>query len=138
MMPFVPTVETFLSLALCGSIRDGIVPWATLADYLLYHLNLHNPELYAEAYSAQPTNDVNQFLISVAIHSGRLKKGGVPDEASASAEAVWAFRKGRFGAWPIDSVSEEGFNSRVKEEVLARRKELRWSVPKDTKKRGAH
>src|SRR5277367_2160336 len=127
MMPFIPTPETFLSLALCGSIRDTIVPPPILADYLLYHLNLLSPSLYTDLYSIPPTNDLNTFLLGIARKSGRLLSGGYIDEMGASQAVISRFRRGGLGAWPIDKVTPEAFDKRIKEEVLARQREGRGS-----------
>ena len=34
--PYVPDGESMLKLALCGCVKEGLVPPLTLADYLLY------------------------------------------------------------------------------------------------------
>jgi ribosome biogenesis GTPase A len=39
-VPYVPDVESMLKLALCGSVKDMVIPPTSIADYLLYHLNL--------------------------------------------------------------------------------------------------
>jgi ribosome biogenesis GTPase A len=53
-----------------------------LAEYLLFHLNLHSPTLYSEY--APVTNDIIEVLTEIAKKTGRLGKGGVVDtEATA-------------------------------------------------------
>jgi hypothetical protein len=42
-VPYVPDVESMLKLALCGSVKDTVIPPTSIADYLLYHLNLVDP-----------------------------------------------------------------------------------------------
>ena len=128
-MPFVPTPQTFLSLALCGSIRDNIVPPPILADYLLYRLNLHNPSLYIEPYAMQaPTNDVFEFLAAIARKTGKLLKGGYVDEGAAAMDAVTRFRRGELGEWSVDRVTPDAFDLRIREEVRARQREYRGSL----------
>ena len=126
-MPFIPTPETFLSLALCGSIRDKIVPPQILADYLLYHLNLISPDLYTTAYTCEPTNDPLEFLSAVAQKTGKLLPGGYIDDRAAAMEAISRFRRGGLGTWPVDRVTPDAFDKRIKEEVLARRRESKGS-----------
>jgi hypothetical protein len=133
MMPFIPTPETFLSLALCGSIRDKIVPPPILADYLLYHLNLKNPELYTSLYNIPPTNNVSEFLTGVARKSGRLVPGGYVDEMAAAIEVISRFRRAGFGTWPVDRVTPDAFDIRIKEELLARQRETRGTGGKVVK-----
>lgn len=45
-MPYVPSGLAMLKLALCGCVKDGLVPPVTVADYLLYELNLRDPGAY--------------------------------------------------------------------------------------------
>jgi hypothetical protein len=125
MMPFIPNQETFLALALCGSIRDKIVPPQMLADYLLYHLNLLGPELYTSVYDIPPTNDLIQFLAGVATKTGKLLPGGYIDERAAAMEAISRFRRAGLGEWSVDRVTPDAFDKRIKEELLARQRESR-------------
>ena len=125
MMPFIPTPQTFLALALCGSIRDKIVPPPIIADFLLYHLNLIDPKLYTSVYDVPPTNNVFEFLEGVARKTGRLLRGGYVDERAAATEAISRFRRGGFGQWPVDAITPDAFDKRIKEELLARRRENR-------------
>ena len=45
-MPYVPTASAMLKLALCGTVKEGLIPAVTLADYLLYRVNLVDPRCY--------------------------------------------------------------------------------------------
>ncbi|KAF1808228.1 P-loop containing nucleoside triphosphate hydrolase protein [Eremomyces bilateralis CBS 781.70] len=105
-IPYVPDATAMLKLALCGCVKDGIVPSETLADYLLYQLNLRDPSLYAE-YSP-PTNDVAVLLEGVARRTGRLVKGGQADMEGAAGWLVQRWRNGVVGRFVLDDVSEEG------------------------------
>jgi hypothetical protein len=125
MMPFIPTPETFLSLALCGSIRDKIVPPPILADFLLFHMNLMDPELYTSVYDIPPTNNVIEFLAGVARKTGKLLPGGYVDEKAAAMDAISRFRKAGLGHWTIDKVTPDAFDRRIKEELVARQRESR-------------
>lgn len=126
-MPFIPTPETFLSLALCGSIRDSIVPPPILADFLLYHLNRIDPRLYTSIYDIPPTNDVFEFLAAVSRKTGKLLRGGYVDESGAAMEAISRFRRGALGQWTVDRVTSDAFDRRIKEEVMARLRESKGS-----------
>lgn len=113
-VPYVPDAESMLKLALCGNVKDTIVPPTTIADYLLFHLNLQDPKLY-EQYS-QATNDIFQVLEGLARKQGRLKKGGVPDFESSALQFVQKWRGGGMGRFVLDEVSDEALNQR--KEVL--------------------
>lgn len=126
-MPFIPNQETFLALALCGSIRDKIVPPQILADYLLYHLNLHDPGLYTSVYDLPPTNNPAEFLAAVARKTGKLLPGGFVDERAAAMEAISRFRRAGLGQWSVDRITPDAFDRRIKEELLARQREGRGS-----------
>lgn len=103
-MPYVPDSEAMLKLALCGSVKDTVVPPFNLADYLLFHINLHDPTVYKE-YS-QPTNDAMQLLDAMARKTGRLMKGGEPDLESIALWMIQKWRNGHLGAFTLDEVSE--------------------------------
>ncbi len=102
-VPFVPNAESMLKLALCGSVKDTIIPPTTLADYLLYHLNLYNPDVYSEYI--RPTNDVMDFLAAVAQKTGRLKKGGMPDVEASALWMIQRWRNGHLGRFVLDEVT---------------------------------
>jgi len=123
MLPFVPSAETFLSLTLCGMTSDRVVPPQILGDYLLYHLNLVSPKLYTEAYNCGPTNDPMDFLTKVAIRTGKLMPGGYVDFRAAAMEAVYRFRRGALGTWPVDRITPDAFEKRINEEVQVRLRE---------------
>ena len=107
--PYVPDAEAMLKLALCGNVKDNIVPAFNLADYLLFHINLHDPTAYHE-YSS-PTNDVMELLEAIARKTGRLQKGGTPDLESTSLWLVQRWRNGHLGKFTLDVVSEDALHS---------------------------
>ncbi|KAK4690489.1 hypothetical protein P7C71_g6311, partial [Lecanoromycetidae sp. Uapishka_2] len=106
-VPYVPNAESMLKLALCGSVKDTIIAPTTLADYLLYHMNLQDPNIYAE-YS-DPTNEVMDFLSGVASKTGRLQKGGVPDEEAAALWVIQRWRNGQLGRFVLDEITQGSF-----------------------------
>ncbi|KAI9804475.1 MAG: hypothetical protein M1825_001374 [Sarcosagium campestre] len=107
-MPYVPDAEAMLKLALCGCVKDTIVPLETVADYLLYHFNRqHDPSALYGAF-CPPTNDVTTFLDAVARRTGRLKKGGQTDTAAAAAWVLQRWRAGHFGHFLLDDVVSPG------------------------------
>lgn len=109
-VPYVPDAESMLKLALCGNVKDTIVPPTTIADYLLYHLNLQDPKFYS-TYCG-PTNDVFEVLDALARKHGRLKKGGLPDYESSALQFVQRWRAGDMGRFILDNVTEEALQER--------------------------
>jgi ribosome biogenesis GTPase A len=104
-VPYVPDAETMLKLALCGSVKDTIIAPTTLADYLLYHLNLQDPSLYRE-YSS-PTNDITVLLSGIAQKTGKLQRGGIPDVEAAGLWLIQRWRNGHLGRFVLDRITEE-------------------------------
>lgn len=109
-MPYVPNAESMLKLALCGSVKDTIIPPTTLADYLLYCLNLNDPLLYS-TYT-QPTNEVVLFLNAVAHKTGRLQKGGIPDLEGTALWIIQRWRAGHLGRFVLDEVTDDALERR--------------------------
>ncbi|MCJ1307645.1 Mitochondrial GTPase [Agyrium rufum] len=104
-MPYVPNAERMLKLALCGLVKDTIITPITLADYLLYHLNLHNPKTYS-VYS-EPTNEIKTLLENVGRQSGRLEKGGVPDLTASALWLIQRWRGGYLGKMILDDIEND-------------------------------
>lgn len=115
-IPYVPDAEAMLKLALCGSVKDTVIPPFTLADFLLYHINLHDPGVYSMYHA--PTNSVTELLDAMAHKIGRLQKGG---EIDMDGTAMWMVQRwrnghlGRFGLDLIDEAAVEKYTSEVAE-----------------------
>ncbi|KAG4304799.1 hypothetical protein PORY_001852 [Pneumocystis oryctolagi] len=106
MIPSIKDPITLLKLALIGSIKDNILDIMTLADYLLFRLNLFDPKLYLIPFKMnQPTNDVEELLNAIAIATGRLKKGGIPNIHSAATFLINKYRSGDMGKFILDDIS---------------------------------
>ncbi|KAI1738240.1 P-loop containing nucleoside triphosphate hydrolase protein [Xylaria scruposa] len=112
-IPYVSDVESMLKLSLVGCVKDGLVPSETVADYMLFLLNLRDPSLYAHL-CASPTNDVREFLDAVARRTGKLLKGGVPAREQAADWVVQQWRRGLLGRFGLDDVSEAGLKERAR------------------------
>ncbi|KAI1615728.1 P-loop containing nucleoside triphosphate hydrolase protein [Exophiala viscosa] len=110
-VPYVPDAESMLKLALCGNVKDTVIPPTTIADYLLFHLNLHDPTLYN--IFSEPTNDIFVVLEGLARKQGRLKKGGLPEFDSSALQFVQRWRSGQMGRFVLDDVSEEALVQRA-------------------------
>ncbi|KAG8628703.1 hypothetical protein KVT40_002568 [Elsinoe batatas] len=117
-VPYVPDAETMLKLSLVGCVKDGIVPLETLADYLLYRVNLVDPGLYKPWCG--PTNEVGELLEGVARTTGRLGKGGALDVEGAALWFIQRWRSGLLGKFVLDEVSETSLGAeREREERMS-------------------
>ena len=103
-VPYTPDAESMLKLALCGSVKDSIISPVTLADYLLFQLNLQKPESYAEY--ALPTNNVMDLLEVIARKTGRLQRAGKEDVEAAAMWMIQRWRNGRLGKIVLDLIDE--------------------------------
>jgi mitochondrial GTPase 1 len=109
-VPYVPDAESMLKLALCGNVKDTVIPPTTIADYLLFHLNLHDPKVYGML--TEPTNEIQVVLDRLARKQGRLKKGGIPDIEAAALQFIQRWRAGEMGRFILDEVAEDGLDRR--------------------------
>ncbi|KAF5879347.1 putative mitochondrial gtpase protein [Botrytis fragariae] len=115
-VPFVPDTDSMLKLALVGSVKDTIIAPTTLADYLLFHINLKVGGSVYKEY-CEETNDIVQFLEAVCRKTGRLGKGGVPDVEAAALWVIQRWRQGNLGKFVLDEVEVDGLEKKVMEEV---------------------
>lgn len=104
-MPYVSHSEAMLKLALCGSVKDNIISPTIMADYLLFHLNRHDPGSYADY--AVPTNDINILLDGIAKKTGRLQKGGVPDHEASALWLIQRWRGGDLCRFVLDQIAQD-------------------------------
>ncbi|KAK3676291.1 Mitochondrial GTPase 1 [Recurvomyces mirabilis] len=104
-IPYVPDAEAMLKMALCGSVKDNVIAPFTIADYLLYHINLQSSDTY-KAYH-EPTNDVTSLLTAMAAKTGRLGKGGEPDLDGTAMWFIQRWRNGHLGRFMLDEVNKE-------------------------------
>ncbi|KKK18018.1 hypothetical protein ARAM_005628 [Aspergillus rambellii] len=104
-MPYVPDAENMLKLALCGCVKDSVISPVTLADYLLYHINLHDANAYQRWSPA--TNEVLPLLDRFARQTGLLAKGGIPNIDLAALHFIQKWRAGELGRFMIDDIKAE-------------------------------
>ncbi|EED17629.1 mitochondrial GTPase (YlqF), putative [Talaromyces stipitatus ATCC 10500] len=104
-VPYMPDAERMLKLALCGCVKDTIIPPVTLADYLLYHINLINPEIYGRW--SGPTNEIMPLLTRFSLQVGLLSKGAVPNIEQAAINFVQKWRSGDLGKFVLDDIRAE-------------------------------
>lgn len=116
-VPYVPNSETMLKLALVGCVKDTIIPPVTVADYLLYRMNLHDPTIYKKYH--KPTNNILDFLAKVGKETGRLMKGGEPDLEATALWIVGRWRNGLLGRFMLDPVDKDAYQRWLEEEESA-------------------
>ena len=103
-IPFVPNAEKMLKLALCGCVKDTVIPPVTLADYLLYQVNLHDSLAYCRW--SEPTNDIMLLIDRFARQTGHLSKGGVSNVDAAALHLIQKWRAGDLGRFILDDLEE--------------------------------
>ncbi|KAJ6021966.1 hypothetical protein N7540_007470 [Penicillium herquei] len=104
-MPYVPDAENMLKLALVGCVKDTVISPITLVDYLLYKVNLHDPQAYQRW--SQPTNEVVPLLEGFARQTGLLMKGGIPNVDGAALLFIQKWRAGDVGRFILDDPDAE-------------------------------
>ncbi|EEQ28788.1 Mitochondrial GTPase 1 [Microsporum canis] len=102
-VPYMSNPNSMLKMALCGIIKDSLVPIITLADYLLFQMNRH---LLMNKYQnyCPPTNDIMELLGAISRRAGRLVKGGEPDYEAAARLFITQWREGKLGLFMLDDV----------------------------------
>lgn len=115
-IPYVPDAESMLKLALVGSVKDTIIPPTTLADYLLFQINMNGLENVYNGYCG-PTNEITELLEAMCKKTGRLGKGGVPDWEAGALWFIQRWRQGHLGQFVLDEVTPDGLEKKMREEV---------------------
>ncbi len=117
-MPFVPDPLSMLRLCLVNSIRNNIVDNVTLADYLLFCLNL-NSQQYCQRYECIPTNNVTALIDHIGRYTGKMQKGGIVDEEATALHFINDFRAGKLGHFVLDPMDDTAISKRLREETMA-------------------
>lgn len=109
-VPYIPDGESMIKLALVHGVKDNIVPYEVVVDYLLYKLNQWDPALYAK-YSA-PTNHVGEFLRAVAKRTGKFEKSRAGFDIQAAMWIIEQWRHGNLGRYILDDLSAESLEAK--------------------------
>ncbi|KAL4877518.1 P-loop containing nucleoside triphosphate hydrolase protein [Aspergillus karnatakaensis] len=104
-VPYVADAENMLKLALCGCVKDSVISPVTLADYLLYHINLNDANVYQRWSPA--TNEIMPLLETFARGTGLLAKGGIPNIDLAALHFIQKWRAGDLGKFILDDLEAE-------------------------------
>lgn len=104
-VPYMPDADRMLKLSLCGCVKDSIISPTTMADFLLYHINLYDPSVYEQWHD--PTNDITSLLDCYARRSGFLAQGGTPNINLAALSFIQRWRAGKLGKFILDDIQVE-------------------------------
>lgn len=116
MVPFIPNSETMLKLGLVHCIKDSIVDPITLADYLLYTVNLTEKRGYVSYYKTRESNDIYSLLDQIGRKTGKLRKGAEVDIDAAARVFIQDYRDGKFGTLCLDEIQPSSLQDRIDEE----------------------
>lgn len=106
MLPLIETEEMGLKLALIGTLRDEVVGYELIADYLLYTLNKNKKFEYTKRFALdEPSDDVHVVLTAVAKRIGALLPGGRLNLELAAEHFVSKYRLGDLGAFTLDDLT---------------------------------
>ncbi|WFD24719.1 Mitochondrial GTPase 1 [Malassezia equina] len=112
--------ERAVKLALAGCMKQALFDAETLADYLLFRMNQRYmyalaqgehawPPYTALMHEPRPTDDVKEFLTSVAQRApGARQKGNTLNLAVAADFVIAQFRRGLLGPRELDLALHEG------------------------------
>lgn len=107
-VPYVPDAESMVKLALCSAVKEGLVAYSTLAEYLLWRMDREGRHEYLRYAGLQgPTNSVEELLGSVARRTGKLAKGGGVEYERTADWFVRQWRQGLMGRFVLDEIDEE-------------------------------
>ncbi|PVV04393.1 hypothetical protein BB560_001103 [Smittium megazygosporum] len=116
MPPFNPNPISTLKFALTGGIKDNLLEYEIIADYLLFRLNNSGSTEYVTQLGLQePTDNINELLTHVCHKIGALHKGGIPDYPTAARFFVSQYRYAKYGLFCLDDVSVEGIQKQLDE-----------------------
>lgn len=133
--PYLTSPLSMLKLSLCGCVKDSLLPPITVADYLLFQLNLHGLEgVYAEY--CEPTNDIGVFLEGVGRRTGRLVRGGGVDAEGVAGWFVRRWRQGGLGRFCLEGVGEVLEAERGEREGEGEVQGVSWSQAKKRDREG--
>ncbi|XP_067122364.1 mitochondrial GTPase 1 [Centruroides vittatus] len=111
MIPAIKNIEVALRLALCDTIKEGLIDSDILADYLLFILNKHRNFSYLHYLGLEePCDDIRIVLLKTAISlkasfifkTSDNQKILKPNLRAAADYFLKGFRKGEFGRMLLD------------------------------------
>lgn len=98
MLPKITDVKFGLNLCLIGAIKDDIVGYDVLVEYMLHVLNESNLHAYVNVCGlSEPTSDIYSIFKAVVRPSNGLGKPQEVQYELAAKYVLKLFRNGKFG-----------------------------------------
>lgn len=101
--------EVGMNLAICGAIKDEILPVEEVATNFIKKIKeLNKTKVFMETYKLQPeefTENNVEIIHNVALKMGLLKKNGYADTLQASYRILRDYRSGKLGLFGVESRS---------------------------------
>jgi ribosome biogenesis GTPase A len=101
--------EVGMNLAICGAIKDEILPVEEVAATFIGRMKeLKKEKIFIDNYKLKEedfTENNLEILYNVAIKMGMLKKNGYPDTLQAAYKILREYRSGKLGLFGIEKRS---------------------------------
>ena len=101
--------EVGMNLAICGAIKDEILPVEEVAATFIGRMKeLKKEKIFIDNYKLKEedfTENNLEILYNVAIRMGMLKKNGYPDTLQAAYKILREYRSGKLGLFDIEKRS---------------------------------
>ena len=101
--------EVGMNLAICGAIKDEILPVEEVAATFIGRMKeLRKEKIFIDNYKLKEedfTENNLEILYNVAIRMGMLKKNGYPDTLQAAYKILREYRSGKLGLFGIEKRS---------------------------------
>lgn len=101
--------EVGMNLAICGAIKDEILPVEEVAATFIGRMKeLKKEKIFIDNYKLKEedfTENNLEILYNVAIRMGMLKKNGYPDTLQAAYKILREYRSGKLGLFGIEKRS---------------------------------
>lgn len=101
--------EVGMNLAICGAIKDEIIPVEEVASVFIGKIKeLNKTKVFIETYKLRDedfTENNLEVIYNVATRMGMLKKNGYPDTLQAAYKILRDYRSGKLGLFGIENRS---------------------------------
>lgn len=94
--------DTSIKLALCGAIKEEILPNEVLCEYLLNHLKTYYPNALEQRFDIEKISSLNEVLLSICKRRCLLNGKGEPNLLQAQRLLLKEFKDGILGKISLD------------------------------------